>query len=1028
MWREQALLAPWCPEMAGIDLEPGLPEAFQRAMACHRAGNLVEAERLYRQICAVDPQHVDSLHFLGVLAGQTGRNDVAIDLIGRALGLKPDYAEAHHNLGKILAMENRLDQAAAQYDRVLALRPDSAEAHHGLGSVLLAQGKSTKALACLERALSLEPDFAEARYDLGNILAMEGRLDQAAAQYIRVLALRPDFAEAHNSLGTVLLEQGKPVEAMACFERALALRPDFAGAHYNQGIALTKQNRLDDAEMRYERALALEPDFAAAHYNLGNVLAMRNRLDRAAAHYNRVLALRPDFAEAHNSLGTVLSDQGKSMEAMACFERALALKPDFAEAHYNQAIALTKQNRLDDAVTRYERALALKPDHSGAHCNLGNVLAKQGRLDDAVMRYRRALALEPDFAEAHNGLGAALSARGEAKVAMACFERALALKPDFADAHYNLGNALQASGRWDEARAACRRALVHKPDLLKAIGTLVALLLAEDNIAEALDLARRALAANETPETKSLFALCLRSPRLHPGMDDLRDPLVRALTEPWARPSDLAAACARLLARDTVIRDAMERAAKARPSLLPAGALVEFSGLAAFAEDRLLRALLESTPICEVALERFATGLRFTLLAAAGVVADSAVAEPVLSLCCALARQCFINNYVFAQSDAEIEQALALRDTLVAALASAADIPALSLVAVAAYVPLHTLPGAESLLDRPWPGAVTALLAQQVRAPLEERRLRASIPALTAIEDGVSVQVRGQYEDAPYPQWVKTVATGKPETPDAFMRNKFPHSPFVALGNHDGVDILVAGCGTGQHPIETTQRFKATRVLAVDLSLTSLCYAHRQTRALGLDTVQYAQADIMKLPSTARTFDVIETSGVLHHLADPFAGWRALLSMLRPGGIMLVGLYSEIARRDIVAARDFIAQRGYHPTADDIRRCRQELLDCADGTLLKNVTAIADFFSVSGCRDLLFHIQEHRLNLPEIASFIAESDLRFLGFELDPRTRRNYGRRFPGDIAMTVLEQWHRYETDNPRTFINMYQFWVQKK
>ena len=734
------------------------------------------------------------------------------------------------------------------------------------------------------------------------------------------------------------------------------------------------------------------------------------------------------LAEAHNSLGTVLSDQGEPTEAMACFARALALKPDFAEAHYNQGIVLTKENKLDDAAARYARALALNPGYYEAHYNLGNILKRQGRIDDAVMRYQQALALRPDFAEAHNGLGAAFSVRGEAMAAMAHLERALAIKPYLADAHYNLGNALQVFGRWDEARAAYRRALIHKPHLLEAIGALIALLLAEGNGAEALDVARHALAADETPETKSLFALCLRLPPAHPGMDDLRDPLLRALSEPWGRPSDLAAACARFLALDNTIRDGMERAAELKAGSLPAGELAGSSGLAAFAGDRLFRALLESTPICEVGLERFATGLRLSLLVAARVAAGSAVAEPVLNLGCALARQCFINNYVFAQSDAEIEQALALRDTLVAALASGADIPVLSLVAVAAYVPLHTLPGVEALLDRPWRDAVTAVLAQQVSAPIEEKRLRASIPALTAIEDGVSAQVRGQYEENPYPQWVKTVVAGKPETVDAFMRKRFPQSPFVASGNIGGADILVAGCGTGQHPIETTQRFKAARVLAVDLSLTSLCYAQRQTRALGLDTIQYAQADIMKLPSTGRMFDVIEASGVLHHLADPFAGWRALLSMLRPGGIMLLGLYSEVARRDIVAARDFIAERGYRPTANDIRRCRQELLDCADGTAPKNVTVLPDFFSVSGCRDLLFHIQEHRLNLPEIASFIAENNLNFLGFELDPQTARNYAQRFPGDTARTVLEQWHRYETDNPRTFVNMYQFWVQKK
>ena len=137
--------------------------------------------------------------------------------------------------------------------------------------------------------------------------------------------------------------------------------------------------------------------------------------------------------------------------------------------------------------------------------------------------------------------------------------------------------------------------------------------------------------------------------------------------------------------------------------------------------------------------------------------------------------------------------------------------------------------------------------------------------------------------------------------------------------------MLIAGCGTGQHAIETAQRFAGARVLAIDLSLTSLAYALRKTRELGVRNIEYAQADILKLGTIGRTFDVIESSGVLHHLADPFAGWRVLLSLLRPGGFMAVGLYSEIARADIVEARAFIAERGYGSSADDIRRCRQEL-------------------------------------------------------------------------------------------------------
>ena len=138
--------------------------------------------------------------------------------------------------------------------------------------------------------------------------------------------------------------------------------------------------------------------------------------------------------------------------------------------------------------------------------------------------------------------------------------------------------------------------------------------------------------------------------------------------------------------------------------------------------------------------------------------------------------------------------------------------------------------------------------------------------------------------------------------------------------------MLIAGCGTGQHAIETAQRFAGARVLAIDLSLTSLAYAFARPANSVSPTSNIAQADILKLDTIGRTFDVIEFSGVLHHMADPFAGWRTLLSVLRPGGLMAVALYSEIARADIVKARAFIAERGYGSSADDIRRCRQDLI------------------------------------------------------------------------------------------------------
>jgi SAM-dependent methyltransferase len=198
--------------------------------------------------------------------------------------------------------------------------------------------------------------------------------------------------------------------------------------------------------------------------------------------------------------------------------------------------------------------------------------------------------------------------------------------------------------------------------------------------------------------------------------------------------------------------------------------------------------------------------------------------------------------------------------------------------------------------------------------------------------------------------------------------------------------------------------------------------------ALGVRNIEYAQADILELGALARRFDVIEAVGVLHHMTDPWNAWRVLLGLLRPGGCMRIGLYSAAARRDVERTTAFIAERGYGRSADEISRCRQELMDFADGTAQKNVTASPDFFSTSECRDYLFHVQQQTTTIPRIAAFLEESALEFLGFELDARVLRQYAARFPQDRAKTNLECWHTYESENPDVFAGMYVFMVQKR
>ena len=436
--------------------------------------------------------------------------------------------------------------------------------------------------------------------------------------------------------------------------------------------------------------------------------------------------------------------------------------------------------------------------------------------------------------------------------------------------------------------------------------------------------------------------------------------------------------------------------------------------IATIAKDIFLQCALQSKLIRGVPLELFLTGLRAKLLGLAGdeAFASAKIGVDIAGLFCALAQQCFINEYVYAHGEEERQQACQLRDLLLQKLAAGSGISVMLLAAVAAYFPLFSLGPAPSLLAVKWPDCAAELLRQQVREPLEEAADRRAIPALTSIDDPVSIEVMQQYEQNPYPRWTTSLL--------AAIGGELQ-------GDHDdrspsGQDILIAGCGTGKHAFDVAERSPGARILAIDMSLPSLAYARRKTREAKLRNIEYAQADILKLAAVGRRFDRIESVGVLHHLAEPKLGWRILLSLLKPNGVLRVGLYSTAARRSIVEARALIAERGYRATSEGIRALRQAIIRNRHEQRWNLLLATADdFYSMSGCRDLFFNVMEHTFTIPDIAALLAEHGLAFLGFELDADVVDKFQRQYPS--ALADLDCWNAFEASNPQTFRNMYVF-----
>jgi Flp pilus assembly protein TadD/SAM-dependent methyltransferase len=732
--------------------------------------------------------------------------------------------------------------------------------------------------------------------------------------------------------------------------------------------------RLQRAEAIYRDILARAPDHPVATHFLGVCLVQSGRATEGLAALAQSIGALGGEARFRHNYALMLAQAGDPAGAERELEAAIVIEPRNVTSHNYLGAVRQQLGRLDGAKAAYEAALALAPDDPFVAANYGNCLLARGEVAAAVEWLRRAVAREPRNPVAHNSLGSALNAAGDVRGAIAAFRKAVETEPRYAPGWFNLGLALRAAGDDAGAFQALREAVRVGPDFAPAWQAFA------DVFATARFMAWDAAAAEE---------------------------LTRMLAHPAIAPDSLAEAAASLL----VLDPAFAPLYRAPPA--------DGAALAAAAHPMLL-ALVENALVPDPAFESFLRALRANLLAAwaAGTLPATARA---IDLACALAQQCFLNEYAWPESADESTAIARVAEAVRAAAGS------LELALLGAYRPLGSFEG----LARP-AGASTAfkrLWQRQVEAPAEERRLREAIEAITPIEDSTSRAVQQQYEENPYPRWERVPASLATAFPlQRALREHFPGLASARVRMPEVPDILIAGCGTGYQAAITALRNPGARILAVDLSRTSLAYAQRRARELGLAHVRFAQADLLALGAAPDRFDFIECTGVLHHLREPLAGGRVLVGLLKPGGVMKLALYSERARAGVVAARELIGRAGLGGDREGIRAARQLVLAEPESSPARGVTRGHDFYSASGARDLLMHVQEHRFTAVQLGEFLRALGLELLGFEFaDPGVLAAYRQHFPEDPAATSLANWGCLEDERPEVFTGMYQFWAAR-
>jgi len=270
---------------------------FEQAGSLHAQGKLDRARQLYLAVLQENPEHIGSLHNLGILCFQCGRYDDTVALTREVVRLRPDLAVAHNTLGVALRRLGRLEKAEASCREAVRLQPNYAEAHNTLGDVLTALRRPNEAEASCREAVRLAPEYAEAHNNLGTALAALGRSKEAEICCREALRLKPGDAAAHNNLATVLVSLGRAEEAEACCREALRLQPGYAEAHINLATALIALGRAREAEACCREALRLKPGNAEALHNLGTALSRREKLSEAAAYFAQAAALKPVDAD-----------------------------------------------------------------------------------------------------------------------------------------------------------------------------------------------------------------------------------------------------------------------------------------------------------------------------------------------------------------------------------------------------------------------------------------------------------------------------------------------------------------------------------------------------------------------------------------------------------------------------------------------------------------------------------------------------------------------------------------------------------
>lgn len=625
-----------------------------------------------------------------------------------------------------------------------------------------------------------------------------------------------------------------------------------------------------------------------------------------------------------------------------------------------------------------KKAIKINENDFNIYIILGNISKTKKQFNEAKNFYLKSISINSKNSEPHNCIGNMYKEEDNISQAIISYQQAININNNIPEIHFNLGNCFYEQNRNLDAIKSYQKAIMINSEYKPAYINL---------------------------------GLCLQNLEFKSYDHNLETTILKLLEKQnFVRPAEICKSSLSLIKLNPKIQKLFNNLD------LEKGIDEKIWELY---ENRLLIKLMSICPLSDLYFEEKLKSIRCHILLNIEQLSDDTKTLTIQSV---LAIQSFINEFIYIETDEEIEALLGLQNSIENSLLEGKKPNINKIMCLASYKPLYDFDWYESLS---FPKSLEKFSKLILYDTIFERKISSTIKRLTTIKDPISLKVKSQYEQNPYPRWVNTSVSYKNIT----IADIIDASKLRLIDNkvkfNNSPTILVAGCGTGQEIISLASGLKNSSILGIDLSLTSLSYAKRKTNELGINNINYMQADILELNKLDQKFDIVQSSGVLHHLKEPKQGWRVLTNLVKVGGLMYISLYSKYARENITKIREDIANKGIIKNNYTIKKFRQKISE-SNEEFYNNLKNSSDFYSMSNFRDLIFHEQEHHFTIKEIKKDLADLGLEFCGFETYPIVKQ-FRVKYPNFVDQYQLENWEVFEQQNRKIFGRMYQFWCQK-